>query len=234
MKLYFAIAVSILIHIGLIGLMATNFQTPKIKIKQTVTERPKINAKAIDSKQVKNLIKKHKQKKRNKELKEKRRLAKIKKAKDDRIKKKKAEAKRKADELKAKKLKEKAEAKALQEALEMEMLEQMEADSAELAEAYHEQKLNEVDKYVVLIRGKIYRNWIAPEVKGYCIYKLLVSPGGLILETKVVEGDDYHCESGKRAIFKSEPLPVSKDPEIFAELKSINLTLDNRNIEQND
>jgi len=149
-----------------------------------------------------------------------------------------AEKKRKAEEVRKRKAKEKAarekkaaEEKARQEAIEREMMEAMDSEAAELETAHREQVMTEVDKFVNLIMGKIRRNWIEPENEGFCIYKVKLAQGGLVIGVSIVEGQSQHCSSGERAIYKSEPLPLSKDPDVFNELKSINLTLDNRSEE---
>jgi len=302
MKLSTAIILSIIAHIGLITLLLLNFQFNKVEIKQSGASSPKINAKAVNSKRVEQLVEKIKKDKLDKKRKEQQRLDNIKKAEEqakrkrreeekkaadakerqikaerkrkaeekkaadlkkkrisdekarkkkeaeekkrkdaaDRKKKADAEKKRKADEAERKrKAKEKAdrerkeaEEKARQDALEKEMMQQMESDMAELDAAHQKLVMTEVDKYISLIRNKIYRNWIEPEQAGYCLYKLKVSQGGLVIGLSVAEGDSQHCESGQRAIYKSEPLPVSKDPDVFKELRSINLTLGER--ENND
>lgn len=124
-----------------------------------------------------------------------------------------------------------AEEKARQEAMEREMQAQMEVEAAELSAARHRQVLGEVSKYSTLIRGKVQRNWIEPERPGYCVFKVRLSQGGLVIGVTVVEGGRQHCESGQRAIYKSEPLPVPKDPAVFAELKSINFTLKSKDFD---
>jgi len=286
MKLSTAILISLVAHAALVALLMANFQFSPVEIKQSGTPQPQINAKAINSKRVEQLVSKLKQERLSKKREQEKRLQALKQAeekarrkrleeekkaedarkrrkkaeqtriaeeekvanlkkkriKDEKARKKKAEAekkrkaeadrKKKAEAEKRRKAKAEAERKrkaaeekARMEAMEREMQAQMDAEAAELNAAHRQQVLNEVDKYVTLIRGKIYRNWIEPEHAGYCIYKLQVSPGGLVIGLSVVEGDPMHCESGQRAIYKSEPLPVSKDPDVFAELKSINLTL---------
>ncbi len=142
-------------------------------------------------------------------------------AKRKRKQKEKAEKKRK-EEARKKKL---AEEKAAQDALEKEMEQQMADEAAALDAAQQQQVLNEVDKYVSLITGKIKRNWIKPEKRGYCIFRINLVPGGLVMDVSVLQGDKQHCDSGQRAIYKAEPLPVSSDPDVFAELKAIRLTL---------
>lgn len=133
-----------------------------------------------------------------------------------------ADEKRKKEEARKKKL---AEEKAAQEALELEMQRQMEAEAEALNAAKHQQVMTEVDKFVSLIQGKIKRNWLEPEGIGYCIFRISLAPGGLVIGVSVLEGDKQHCDSGQRAIYKAEPLPVSNDPDVFAELRSIRLTL---------
>jgi len=137
-------------------------------------------------------------------------------------KKKLADEKRKKEEARKKKL---AEEKAAQEALEREMQQQMDEEADALNSAKRQQVMSEVDKFVSLIQGKIKRNWLQPESPGYCVFRVSVAPGGLVIGVSILEGDNQHCESGQRAIYKAEPLPVSKDPDVFAELRSIRLTL---------
>ncbi len=143
-----------------------------------------------------------------------------------------AERKRKQKEAEEKKRKEEearrkkeAEEKAAQEALERELEQQMAAEAAALASAKNEFVMSEVDKFVALIRGKITRNWLEPENPGYCVFRLRLAPGGLVTGVTVLSGDKLHCDSGQRAIYKAEPLPVSNDPDVFEKLKAIKLTL---------
>jgi len=145
------------------------------------------------------------------------------KAEAERKRKKKEDAEKKRKE--AARKKKLAEEKAAQEALEKEMEQQMADEIAAINEVKQQQILSEVDKYVSLITGQIKRNWIKPEQLGYCIFRVRLAPGGLVIGVSVVQGDTQHCDSGQRAIYKAEPLPVSKDPDVFAELKLIKLTL---------
>jgi colicin import membrane protein len=292
MKFNTAILLSVIFHVGVIALLMTNFQFSKIEHKQTGEIQPQINARAVSSQKVEQLVKKIKQEKADQQLKEKQRLDDLKKAESeakkrredeerkaedakkkllqaeqqrkdeekktadlkkkreneeierkkkadleqkrkeeaDRKAKAEAEQKRKAKEESDRKRKE-AEEKARQQALEKEMQAQMEAQAAELAAAHRQQVMSEVDKFAALIEGKVRRNWIMPEKQGYCIFKVKLSPGGLVIGVTTVEGAPLHCDSGQRAIYKSEPLPVSNDPDVFDQLKSINLTLDNRSEE---
>jgi colicin import membrane protein len=145
--------------------------------------------------------------------------------------------KKKIDEEKKRKERERqkkiAEEKAEQQALEDEMLQQMADESAELQSARNQQVLSEVEKYNLLISNKIKRNWIEPEQKGSCTFRINLGIGGLIIGISALSGDKLHCDSGRRAINKSEPLPVSSDPDIFAVLKVRTFELEN-NTEKNE
>jgi len=135
------------------------------------------------------------------------------------------EKKRKEEAARKKKL---AEEKAAQEAFEKELERQMAEETEALNAAKQQFVLTEVDKFNLLIRNKIKRNWIAPEQKGSCVFRINIAPGGLIIGINVLSGDTQHCDSGRRAIRKSEPLPVSTDPDIFAVLKVRTFELENK------
>lgn len=135
-----------------------------------------------------------------------------------------AEKKRKAEEERKRKA---AEEKARQEALEREMMEQMEAEAAELQAAHQQQVMSEVDKFNSLIEGKIRRNWFKPEHPGDCTFRVRLAPGGLVVNIDVLGGDAAYCESGRRAILRAEPLPMSKDPDVFEVLKTRTFKLEN-------
>ncbi len=114
-----------------------------------------------------------------------------------------------------------------QAAMEREMELQMAAETEALNAAHQQQVMTEVDKYRLLIENKIQRNWIEPENKGFCDFRMKLAPGGLVLSVTSVSGDQLHCETGQRAIYKAEPLPVSSDPDVFAELKDSYFQLNN-------
>lgn len=197
----------------------------KAKQRRKEEERKRKQKKANDAKKKKAADEKARKKKIALDKKKKADAEKKRKAEAERKRKKKedAETKRKEDARK-KKL---AEEKAAQEALEKEMEQQMADEAAELSAAQQQQVLSEVDKYNLLIRNKIKRNWIAPEQKGSCIFRINIAPGGLITGIAVLSGDTLHCDSGRRAINKSEPLPVSSDPDVFAVLKIRTFELEN-------
>jgi len=104
---------------------------------------------------------------------------------------------------------------------------QMDAEAAELDAAHQQQILSEVDIFNTRIQSKISNNWFKPEAKGYCDIRIKISQGGLVLNIEVIAGAATHCESGKRAIMRAEPLPMSKDPDAFAALKTRTFRLHN-------
>ncbi len=195
----------------------------KTKQRRKKEEQKRKQKKADDAKKKKTADEKARKKKIALDKKKKADAAKKKKAEAERKRKKKEDAEKKRQEVERKK--KLAEEKAAQQALEKEMEQQMADEAAALSDAKHQQVMNEVDKYVSLITGKIKRNWIKPEKPGYCIFRINLAPGGLVVGISVLQGDKQHCDSGQRAIYKAEPLPVSSDPDVFAELKAIRLTL---------
>lgn len=144
-------------------------------------------------------------------------------------KKRKAKEKAEAEKKRKKKLEDERKRKEAEEqaAMEREMDLQMAAETEELNAAHRQQVMTEVDKYRLLIENKIQRNWIEPEGKGFCNFRMKLAPGGLVLNVISVSGDQLHCETGQRAVYKSEPLPVSSDPDVFAELKDSYFQLKN-------
>jgi colicin import membrane protein len=296
MKISNGLIISIAAHLLLIVLVALNINFSNPEVRKTGPIK-KINATAVNKKNVDELVKKIKKKDSDKKKKEVERLRKLKqqeedirkkrieeenkvkqakkrqadaerkrkveekkaadakkkritdekarkkKVEEDRKKKLEADKKAKADAERKRKLKlaeEKkkreeeakkkriAEEKAAQEALEREMDMQMEADQAELDAAIRQQVLSEIERYNYIIQSKIKRNWIEPESKGECVFQIRLAPGGLIIGIAVISGDSLHCESGRRAINKSEPLPVPSDPKVFAEFKVRTFRLENK------
>lgn len=154
------------------------------------------------------------------------------------------EKERKAAEKKAKEAKEKREReeKALKEAerkkreaqekAEQERLmeEQLQKEQAARNKRRQQVVLSEVGKYQALIKQKIQRNWRQQEfMKGkYCRLNLRLASNGLVTQITVLEGDEIVCQSAQTAIYKIDTLPVSSEPDVFEEMKSINLTLGDR------
>jgi len=145
--------------------------------------------------------------------------------------KKKAEAERIRKKKAAEKKKKLAEEKAAQDALEKELEQQMADEAAALNEVQQQYILTEADKYKLLIENKIHRHFIEPEQPGHCDFRIKIAPGGLIIDINVVGGDSLYCDTGRRAINKAEPLPMSTDPEVYAALKELFFRLKNKDKE---
>ncbi|MBE1287411.1 MAG: cell envelope integrity protein TolA [Alteromonadaceae bacterium] len=123
-----------------------------------------------------------------------------------------AEAKRKAERAKAD--------EALQEALA--------AEQAKIKKAEQQKVLSEKQRYAALIKATIQRNLITNDAfRGKsCRLNIRLGIGGVVLKVDVLSGDDALCRAAITAVYKPSNLPVSRDPAVFAELKNINLTVE--------
>jgi len=184
----------------------------KARIRRAAEKKKKA---AADKKRKKAADKKRKadaEKKRKKTAADKTAADKKKKADADKKKKADAEKKRKADEEKRRQQKIADDLRAKQEAA---------------ANAAKEQRiLTELQKYVVLIKNKISRNWIIGNQTGKCILEVKLAPGGLVLGIRELGGVSAICRSAKAAVYKADPLPVSKDPDVFKKMRTLRLDLD--------
>ena len=123
-----------------------------------------------------------------------------------------AKAKRKAEQAKAD--------EALREALA--------AEQAEIQKAEQQKVLTEKQRYAALIKATIQRNLITNDAfRGKnCRLNIRLGIGGVVLKVDVLSGDDALCRAAITAVYKPSNLPVSRDPAVFAELKNINLTVE--------
>ncbi|MCW8866686.1 MAG: cell envelope integrity protein TolA [Colwellia sp.] len=138
-------------------------------------------------------------------------------------------AAKKADELRKqqiaeRKRKEKAAAeKAAQEKM---LAEQMAAEMATRNKARKQQMMSEIQRFAALITNVIDQNMIndrsTMEGKS-CKLMISLAPSGFVTQVRVVAGDDVVCEAAKRAVYKAGTLPVSKDPEVFKEMRNIDV-----------
>ena len=84
--------------------------------------------------------------------------------------------------------------------------------------------MSEVERYGALITNVINQNMIndrsTMEGKS-CKLMISLAPSGFVTQVRKVSGDAIVCEAGKRAVYKAATLPVSKDPEIFKEMRNI-------------
>jgi len=138
-------------------------------------------------------------------------------------------ATKKANELRKKQIderkrREKAAAdKAAQEKI---LAEQMAAEMASRNKARQQQMMSEIQRYTALITNVIDQNMIndrsTMEGKS-CKLMISLAPSGFVTQVRKVTGDAVVCEAGKRAVYKAGTLPVSKDPEIFKEMRNISV-----------
>ena len=140
-------------------------------------------------------------------------------------------AAKKADDLRKKQIAERKrqeEAAAEQAILDKQLAEQMAAEMATRNKARQQQMMSEVQRYAALITSVINQNMINDRstMEGKSC-KLLISlaPSGFVTQARVIDGSAVVCEAAKRAVYKAGTLPVSKDPEVFNEMRNIDVTV---------
>jgi len=134
-----------------------------------------------------------------------------------------AKLKKQQDALKKKQAAEKKKRQAEAKQRQQELARQLEAE--EQAQA-NELATREIDKYQVLIRQKVIRNWLKPpgSSKGLVSkVKVRLIPGGDVIDVKVIKssGNAVYDRSVERAVRKASPLPLPKDPAIAARMYDI-------------
>jgi len=104
------------------------------------------------------------------------------------------------------------------------------AEQLAAEEQAREDKLakSEREKYQVLIRQKIERNWLKPpgELKGLLsVVNIRLIPGGDVIDASIIRtsGNLVYDRSVERAALKASPLPLPKNATIAAQLYNINL-----------
>lgn len=140
-------------------------------------------------------------------------------------------AAKKADDLRKKQIAERKrqeKAAADQAVREKQLADQMAAEMATRNKARKQQMMSEVQRYAALITSVINQNMINDRstMEGKSC-KLLISlaPSGFVTQARVVDGNAVVCEAAKRAVYKAGTLPVSKDPEVFQEMRNIRVTV---------
>lgn len=240
-------------HVLVLLLLIANFSFDTIDVSKEKVA-PNINAVAVDGEAIRKEIQRRENQKQQKVRDEQQRKERIKKqqqAERERKQREKAEAERKrkeklaADEKKRKEAERKkreqelaeqkkreeearkkreAELKAQREREEKLLAEQMEAEAQALA-ARRQAIMSEVDLFKVRIESKIKRYWNQPERSGYCIFNIRLGAGGILLGFTQLEEQGGYCDSAQRAVAKADPLPMSNDPDVINELRSLNIQL---------
>ena len=146
------------------------------------------------------------------------------------LKQKQAEEKKKleADKKKALEAEKKRVAEAAEKKLEAERRQEVESSLEEQVAAEEKQRqsvrearaLAEADRFKVLIRQKVSRNWARPvgAEKGLeCVVRVRLVPGGEVIDAKVVRGSGNPAfdRSVENAVYKSTPLPWPTDKQLF-------------------
>ena len=234
----------LLIHLIIIFLLDINlselFNNKSIKL-DTVDNSVILNLKSIS---LEDLEKKRNEIKRKKKILED--LKKKKKAEEEKKKKLKALQKKKAEEEKKKKLKalqkkkaeeekkksdlellKKTEEKELSkyeiEKLERELLDLEKAEALINKQKIRNAQLTDAEqKYILTIKAKIENNWLIPHNTNHdriCTVIVNQLPSGKVTSVKIHEckGDSIYLDSLENAIWKSSPLPIAPDIEVFQE-----------------
>ncbi len=129
---------------------------------------------------------------------------------------------RKKQEKLAQDVRQKREKEELERQIQQEMDEQLQLEQQRLNADKQQRILTETEKYKALIYNRIYTNLVAG-VNAVVTIKL--APGGLVIDVNCIEGDVVACKAAIVAVKKSEPLPVSKDPDVFKQLRDVRLKI---------
>lgn len=109
------------------------------------------------------------------------------------------------------------------------LAEQMAAEMAARNKARQQQMMTEIQRYAALITNVINQNMIndrsTMEGKS-CKLMISLAPSGFVTQVRNVSGDAVVCEAAKRAVYKAGTLPVSKDPEVFKEMRNISVIVE--------
>ena len=146
------------------------------------------------------------------------------------IAKKEAQAK-KEEAARVEKLQREAEAQAKRDKQQRQLEQQLAQEQAQIEaqEAQETQRvMSEKQRYSVLIKSTIQRNLITNEAfKGKkCQLNIRLGIGGVVLNVDKIAGDEALCRAAISAVYKPSQLPVSRDPKVFAQLRDINLTVE--------
>lgn len=140
-------------------------------------------------------------------------------------------AAKQAEDLRLKKVAERkrqeiaAKEQALQDAM---LAEQMANEMANRNQARQQQVMTEVERYGALITQSINQRMIKDRstmANKSCKLTITLAPSGFVIDVKVGQGDKVVCDAANIAIGKAGNLPVSKDPEVFKEMRELSVTV---------
>jgi len=140
-------------------------------------------------------------------------------------------AAKKADDLRKKKIAERKrqeKAAAEQAVREQQLADQMAAEMATRNRARKQQMMSEIQRFGALIKNVIEQRMIKDRstMEGKsCKLTISLAPSGNVQFVTNGNGEPTVCNAAKQAIYSAGILPVSKDPEIFKEMKKISVTV---------
>lgn len=118
-----------------------------------------------------------------------------------------------------------AKEQAIQDAM---LAEQMASEMASRNQARQQQVLTEVQRYSALITQLIDQRMITDRstmAEKSCKLTITLAPTGFVIDVDVREGAKVVCDAAKIAIGKVGTFPVSKDPEVFKEMRVLAVTV---------
>ncbi len=118
-----------------------------------------------------------------------------------------------------------AKEQAMQDAL---LAEQMANEMASRNQARHQQVMTEVERYAALIKQSITQRMLSDRstmAGKSCKLNITLAPSGFVIDVNVAQGDKVVCDAAKIAVGKAGNLPVSKDPEVFKEMRKLAVTV---------
>ncbi len=83
-----------------------------------------------------------------------------------------------------------------------------------------------MDKYILLIKQKVSRNWVRPVGTGeelQCVVRVRLAAGGEVLNAAIVRssGNELFDRSVENAVHKASPLPLPEERELFDDFRDI-------------
>lgn len=218
----------LLMHLFILFLLDINFskilgnENKKIEIGNQVKF---VNLKSISLEEIEKNREKIKLKKKKLEDLKRKKLALAKKKKLEEENKKKKEAERKKNELiKLKKEEEENLANYEISKLERELLELEKIESLIKQQNIRNAQLTDAEeRYILTIKAKIENNWLIPHDTSHdkiCTAIVNQLPSGKVTSVKIhgCKGDSIYIDSLINAVWKSSPLPVAPDIEVFQDI----------------
>jgi len=124
----------------------------------------------------------------------------------------------------------KEQAKAKKQAAIDDLQKKIEAEQTQLDAQKKQAKVtSEIQKYKQLMQQAMQKSWVYPDNVNpslRCIIEIKLAADGTVQHVKLVKssGNQMLDQSAIAAVYKSSPLPMSSDPEVFKKMHDINLT----------